>query len=155
MRSTITNVLAVLSLAAPLSLTACVDDAEPLDDDDALVDAGADDESLDESKGDVASALPPGCELHWNYPEYYPGTVGGWGGWSGCPSTAQVTVRLRWDKSWYPDETLATWTATGSSGGKALSRTCYNDGRGMDVFVEVIYGSEKRSSPRVHVPCRP
>ena len=104
-----------------------------------------------------AAALPAAtaaatCTLYAEQPTYN-GSINGLGSWSGCPATANVTVVLRQDRSWWPDTTLRSASGTGSNGSKLLVYPCGARFDPIKVFVEVRYGSQKKQSPRAVVPC--
>ncbi len=99
----------------------------------------------------VASAAPA-CRLYAEQPTYN-GSINGTGSWSNCPANATVTVVLRNDRSWWPDQTLASRSGTGSFGSRTTVYACGNHFDPIKVFVEVRYGSQKVQSPRSILPC--
>ena len=104
--------------------------------------------------GRVVCARPAAaCSLYAERPEYIGAAINGWGHWSGCPTSAKVSIVLRQDRSWWPDRTLASTSGSGSFGSRVVAYACGNDFDPIKVFVEVRYNGQKAQSPRAVLPC--
>ena len=100
-----------------------------------------------------APALAAVCSLYAERPEYIGAAINGWGHWSGCPTSAKVSIVLRQDRSWWPDRTLASTSGSGSFGSRVVAYACGTDFDPIKVFVEVRYNGQKAQSPRAVLPC--
>lgn len=106
---------------------------------------------------------PPGppCRLFVEQPTdtWFPGQVQnvitGWGGREGgCSSeTSRVTVRLRQDRPWWPDRTLAQETSSSAFVSLEVRYLC-DDNNEMKIFTETLTSSgQKVQSPRLYTYC--
>ncbi len=75
------------------------------------------------------------CRLFADGPVWDSGDLVGVGGRIGCASTRTVTVRLRQDRPWLPDRTLAEVTKTGSNVTLEARHHCTGN-TDMKVFTE-------------------
>ncbi len=100
----------------------------------------------------AAATAATTCALYAGQPVYN-GSINGGGSWAGCPPDAKITVVLREDVRFWPDNTLRSATAHGSQGSKLLVYACGNRFDPIKVFIEVRFGSRHVQSPRSILPC--
>jgi hypothetical protein len=104
----------------------------------------------------LASAAEAGasCSLYADAPTWESYSVlAGEGGRINCGSTRTVTVRLRQDRPWWPDRTLAEVSKTGTNVILVARRYCTRN-TDMKVFTETLNGTGgKVQSGRVLVSC--
>lgn len=145
---------------APLALAACVqlDDNEQVDEESAelAVDPTIDEGALDapETAPEVAS-LPPGCQAYASTPTIDGLNVDGGGIWYDCPTTSRFTVYLKRHRAWWPDETLAQASGTGSTGWLRLLKSCRYRGGPTYIYSEIRHDNSgwKAQSARLSIPC--
>lgn len=102
----------------------------------------------------AADASSSSCRLYADTPIWESSSVlAGEGGRLGCASTRTVTVRLRQDRPWWPDRTLAQVSKTGVNVILVARAYCTGDSD-MKVFTETLNGTGgKVQSGRLLVSC--
>ena len=102
----------------------------------------------------AADASSSSCRLYADTPIWESASVlAGEGGRLGCASTRTVTVRLRQDRPWWPDRTLAQVSKTGVNVILVARAYCTGDSD-MKVFTETLNGTGgKVQSGRLLVSC--
>jgi hypothetical protein len=102
----------------------------------------------------AADASSTSCYLYADTPTWESYSVlAGEGGRLGCSTTRTVTVRLRQDRPWWPDRTLAEVSKTGTNVILVARRYCTGNSD-MKVFTETLNGTGgKVQSGRVLVSC--
>ena len=100
-----------------------------------------------------AHVVPQACGLYANTPYRTSNWIEADGGRNGCVDVVNIHVRIRHQKRFQPDETIAEHFVTAANHDAHLSFPCFGISERWKVFTETIVGAQKPKSPVVELPC--